>query len=134
MNQADILVYNGTILAMDDQNNTIASTQTDRDGEYKISLIAPWDTDGENITIFCDLGIYSQNETIQQLEEFNTLNIEVENGPGFTLALLYITLVLNIMGFALVGYFIMNQKKKEPIVPNEPVYPNSDIIPDLRTE
>ncbi len=108
---------NVVVLAIDPQNNTIARTQTNENGRYEISLIAPWDTDGENITIFCDLGIYSQNATIQQLEEINTLNIEVENGPGFTLALLYLALVLNMVGFGLVGSFIMNQKEREKGIP-----------------
>ncbi len=106
------MMRNVIILAIDDQNNTVAETQTNGDGEYEISLIAPWDTDGTNITIFCDLGIYSQNETIQQLEDQNTLNIEVENGPAFTLALLYLALVLNMVGFSLVGYFIVQNRKE----------------------
>ena len=64
---------NVIILAIDDRNETVGKTQTDGNGEYEISLIAPWDTDGENITVFCDLGIYSQNATIQQLEDFNMI-------------------------------------------------------------
>ena len=106
------LMRNVIVLAIDDQNNTVARTQTNENGRYEISLITPWDTDGENITVFCDLGIYSQNATIQYLEDFNTLNIVVENGPGFIQALLYLTLILNMVGFALVGLFIMNQRRE----------------------
>jgi len=109
---------NVVILAADTQNNTVERTQTNGNGRYEISLIAPWDTDGTNITVFCDLGIYSQNVTILHLEDQNTLNIEVENGPGFTLALLYLSLMLNLVGFALVGLFVMNHRREGRAIPN----------------
>ncbi len=120
---------NVVVLAMDSQNNTVARTQTNGNGEYEISLIAPWDTDGTNITIVGDLGIYSQNVTIQKLEDHNTLNIEVKNGPAFTLALLYLAVGLNVVGFALVGIFIMKRRREEPIMPDSQNMPDTSDIP-----
>ena len=64
------------------------------------------------MTIISHLGIYSQNVTLQTLEPVNNVRIEVINGPDFTLPLLYLALVLDIVGFILIGLYFMTRNRR----------------------
>lgn len=99
------------VSVVDENNNTVADAVTDANGKFRFTLTAPWDTSGANMTIISHLGIYSQNVTLQTLEPVNNVKIEVINGPDFTLPLLYLALLLDIVGFALIGFYFMSRNR-----------------------
>ncbi len=99
------------VTAMDSENNTLADAVTDADGRFEIIMIAPWETDGNNITLVCELGIYSKNISLQTLEPVNNVRIEVEDGPRFTLPVLYLGIISNIIGFLLIAYIVFRNNK-----------------------
>jgi hypothetical protein len=112
----------------DGYGNLVASTVTDRSGNYRLDIVVPTDTNGTGLILICGLGERQVNATIGVLDAENVLDFTLDtSGEYVPMIMMGTTIILAIGGIIL--FIWATQTFREGETENQNVLSPPDIPP-----
>ncbi len=87
-------------------NEYLKSMSTSSDGSFEFQLLAPWETDGLNVTVVCHHRTYPSEEIIHVLGTGEEVIFGIPDAFWITLPLLYLAVGLDALAVALILFYV----------------------------